>query len=184
MFKSNLLNAANVILRIPTMLKEINDLIITETESEKGDYASLAEAYSERLRLPFRQTMHHPLLSKEEEKELFLLIQNGDTQESKLEARNQLIVNNQRLVLSIALRYRGRGFPFEDLIQEGNLGLIVAIDKFDPQRDVKFSTYAIWWIRQVIQRSLQNSGTKTPLSRLCRVSSSRKAKRAVVSFPW
>ena len=110
------------------------------------------------LQLLLRQTMKHPILSKEQEKELFFIIKNGVSKASRIEARNQIILHNQKLVLSIAKLYRGRGLELEDLIQEGNLGLIVAIDKFDPERNFKFSTYAIWWIRQVIIRAIRDKG--------------------------
>jgi len=73
-------------------------------------------------------------------------------------AREHLIMANTRLVISIAKRYRGRGVPFHDLIQEGNLGLMRAVDKFDPGRGYKFSTYATWWIRQAVTRALSDQG--------------------------
>src|SRR5579859_1890060 len=69
-------------------------------------------------------------------------------------ARQRLIESNLRLVVSIAARYRNRGLPFGDLIQEGNLGLFKAVDRFDPERGFRFSTYATWWIRQAITRSI------------------------------
>ena len=111
------------------------------------------------LQLLLRQTMKHPILSKEQEQELFKLIKNGVSKEARISARNQLILHNQKLVLSIARLYRGRGLELEDLMQEGNIGLIVAIDKFDPSRNLRFSTYAVWWIRQVIIRAIRNKGT-------------------------
>ncbi|MDH4138593.1 MAG: sigma-70 family RNA polymerase sigma factor, partial [Anaerolineae bacterium] len=73
-------------------------------------------------------------------------------------AREHLIMANTRLVISIAKRYQGRGVPFHDLIQEGNLGLMRAVDKFDPGRGYKFSTYATWWIRQAVTRALSEQG--------------------------
>jgi RNA polymerase primary sigma factor len=73
-------------------------------------------------------------------------------------AREHLIMANTRLVISVAKRYRGRGVPFHDLIQEGNLGLMRAVDKFDPDRGYKFSTYATWWIRQAVTRALSDQG--------------------------
>jgi len=73
-------------------------------------------------------------------------------------ARDHLITANTRLVISIAKRYRGQGVPFQDLIQEGNLGLMRAADKFDPDRGYKFSTYATWWIRQAVTRALADQG--------------------------
>ena len=90
-----------------------------------------------------------PLLSNEEEKELAIAVENGD-----LEAKQRLAEANLRLVVSIAKRYVGRGMLFLDLIQEGNLGLIKAVEKFDYNKGFKFSTYATWWIRQAITRAI------------------------------
>lgn len=73
-------------------------------------------------------------------------------------ARNTLIEKNLKLVVSVAKKYRGMGLPFEDLIQEGNMGLMKAVDKFDPDRGYRFSTYATWWIRQAVQRAVVNKG--------------------------
>ena len=90
-----------------------------------------------------------PLLSSEEEKELAIAVENGD-----LEAKQRLAEANLRLVVSIAKRYVGRGMQFLDLIQEGNMGLMKAVDKFDYSKGFKFSTYATWWIRQAITRAI------------------------------
>ena len=89
------------------------------------------------------------LLSNEEEKELAIAVENGD-----LEAKQRLAEANLRLVVSIAKRYVGRGMQFLDLIQEGNMGLMKAVDKFDYSKGFKFSTYATWWIRQAITRAI------------------------------
>ena len=90
-----------------------------------------------------------PLLSNEEEKELAIAVENGD-----LEAKQRLAEANLCLVVSIAKRYVGRGMQFLDLIQEGNMGLMKAVDKFDYSKGFKFSTYATWWIRQAITRAI------------------------------
>jgi len=91
------------------------------------------------------------LLTAEEEVDLSRRAQQGDE-----EARKRMIVSNLRLVVKIARRYLNRGLPLLDLIEEGNLGLIRAVEKFDPDRGFRFSTYATWWIRQTIERAIMN----------------------------
>lgn len=98
-----------------------------------------------------RSVAGHRLLSREEEVELAKRIEAGDT-----EARDELVQANLRLVISIAVKYQGHNVPLEDLIQEGNIGLIKAASKFDYRKGFKFSTYAIWWIKQAIMRTLDN----------------------------
>jgi len=93
------------------------------------------------------------LLDAREERELSRRAHEGDGR-----ARQRLIECNLRLVISIAKKYRGRGVPFEDLIQEGNAGLIRAVEKFDPEMGNRFSTYATWWIRQAVTRALADHG--------------------------
>lgn len=98
-----------------------------------------------------RSVAGHRLLTREEEVELAKRIEAGDTA-----ARDELVQANLRLVISIAVKYQGNKVPLEDLIQEGNIGLIKAATKFDYRKGFKFSTYAIWWIKQSIMRTLDN----------------------------
>ena len=93
------------------------------------------------------------LLTPREEKELSRRAKAGDGR-----ARKRLIEKNLRLVVSVAKRYRTSGLPFEDLIQEGNIGLIRAVDKFDPEKGYRFSTYATWWIRQAVGKAVADKG--------------------------
>ena len=120
-----------------------------------SDETEYSENYkgSERTALTswLRSVAGHRLLSREEEVELAKRIEQGDTQ-----ARDELVQANLRLVISIAVKYQGHNVPLEDLIQEGNIGLIKAASKFDYRKGFKFSTYAIWWIKQAIMRTLDN----------------------------
>jgi RNA polymerase primary sigma factor len=102
----------------------------------------------------FKQAARYPLLTAEEEVELAKRIERGD-----LEAKERMINSNLRLVISQARRFQGQGLPMGDLVQEGMLGLIRAVEKFDWRKGFKFSTYAVLWIKQSIQRGLANSGS-------------------------
>jgi RNA polymerase primary sigma factor len=99
----------------------------------------------------FRDISKYPLLSREEEVELARRALQGDE-----EARKQLILCNLKLVITIAKSYLSYGVPFIDLIEEGNLGLIKAVSRFDPEKGFRFSTYASWWIKQAIVRAISN----------------------------
>ncbi len=118
---------------------------------EEGEFesSSYEREQDDLLQLYLNEIGKVPLLSAHEEVELARRARRGDPQ-----AREKLILSNLRLVVSIVVSYRGLGVPLLDLIQEGNLGLMRAVEKFDPDRGYRFSTYATWWIRQAILRAL------------------------------
>jgi RNA polymerase primary sigma factor len=111
--------------------------------------AQQVETTTDALQLFLREAGRHTLLTAPQEVELAKRIERGD-----LAAKQRMIQSNLRLVVSIAKNYRNQGLPFLDLIQEGTLGLIRAVEKFDWRRGYKFSTYATWWIRQAVARAL------------------------------
>ena len=132
---------------------EIDDEIVElEEEIAEEDFeVAITDSISvdDPVRMYLKEIGKVPLLTAEEEKDLAMRMDAGDE-----EAKKKLTEANLRLVVSIAKRYVGRGMLFLDLIQEGNLGLIKAVDKFDFQKGFKFSTYATWWIRQAITRAI------------------------------
>ena len=119
------------------------------TERVEPDEAEVGAALDDAVRAYFQEIGRVKLLTKNDEVELAKLIEGGSS-----EARQKMIQANLRLVVSVAKKYVGRGLPLLDLIQEGNLGLMRAVEKFDHRRGFKFSTYATWWIRQAIQRAV------------------------------
>jgi RNA polymerase primary sigma factor len=123
------------------------------SDAGEGAYSNggLAVVTTDSLQLFLNEIGRYPLLTAEEEVELAKRIERGD-----LAAKEKMINSNLRLVVSIAKRYQGHGLTLLDLIQEGVLGLIRAVEKFDWRRGFKFSTYATWWIRQAVQRGVQN----------------------------
>ena len=127
------------------------DFVLDTPDSEEMEPAAGAEgiAIDDPVKVYLKEIGRVPLLSPEEEIDLAIRIMNGDEK-----AKKRLSEANLRLVVSIAKRYVGRGMQFLDLIQEGNLGLIKAVEKFDYTKGFKFSTYATWWIRQAITRAI------------------------------
>ena len=148
--KDNILNAKD----LTTDLDEPeNDDLENEEELSDEELAITAEnvdAFADdSVRLYLREIGKIPLLTPEEEAELAQRIVKGDKK-----AKDKMVESNMRLVVSIAKRYGGRGLDFLDLIQEGNTGLLRAVEKFDPDKGFKFSTYATWWVRQAITRAI------------------------------
>jgi hypothetical protein len=139
----------------PTNLNDddFDPTLIDEEESEDLDSLTtgqyLDDVSDDSVRLYLREIGKIPLLSAEEEMDLARRIIEGDKK-----AKDKMAEANMRLVVSIAKRYSGRGLDFLDLIQEGNTGLLRAVEKFDPDKGFKFSTYATWWIRQAITRAI------------------------------
>ena len=126
-------------------MDEEEEIAVDPMDLSVPDGISLADP----IRMYLKEIGKIPLLSTDEEIELAKRMEKGDE-----EARKKLAEANLRLVVSIAKRYVGRGMQFLDLIQEGNLGLIKAVEKFDYRKGYKFSTYATWWIRQAITRAI------------------------------
>jgi RNA polymerase sigma factor (sigma-70 family) len=137
---------------------------------------SKSRAQNSLLSTYFSEIRQYPLLSKEEEQNLARDIQNGDRQ-----AVNELVESNLSFVAKVASEYRNLGMPFEDLLNEGNVGLIEAAHRFDADRDTKFISYAIWWIRKSILKALaeQTTTVRLPYSQMKKVKEIRKAERAL-----
>jgi RNA polymerase nonessential primary-like sigma factor len=123
------------------------DIKTAATASPASAFKASPEVDATQLYL--REIGFSELLTAEDEVRLGRLTAKGD-----MAARNNMIESNLRLVVKISRRYINRGLPLLDLIDEGNLGLIRAVEKFDPERGFRFSTYATWWIRQTIERAL------------------------------
>jgi RNA polymerase primary sigma factor len=131
------------------------------------------------LQLFLTQIGRSPLLTKQQEVELAKRIEQGDE-----EAKRRMIESNLRLVVSIAKRYRGQGLDLLELIQEGNLGLIRAVEKFEWRRDLKFSTYATWWIKQAVQRGLADKAraVRLPVHVVERQTKIARAERELITL--
>ena len=128
----------------------IPDILLENTDEDPEENYTVAEQeyMQDAVRLYLREASAYPLLTAEEEYEIAKKAREGDA-----EAKDKLICSNLRLVVSLAKHYLGRGIPFLDLIQYGNLGLMKAVEKFEYNKGYKFSTYATWWIRQLPDRS-------------------------------
>ena len=136
----------------PGTVELTDEWVVDEAEEEellKEDTSYIDDIADDSVRLYLREIGKIPLLTAEQELALAKRVVSGDKR-----AKDQMAEANMRLVVSIAKRYVGRGLDLLDLIQEGNTGLLRAVEKFDPERGFKFSTYATWWIRQAITRAI------------------------------
>jgi len=159
---------------------EPDDEALGAEEEEVNEAESLGKpstATDDSLRMYLRDIGRIPLLSAAEEVSLAKRMERGD-----MEAKSRLVEANLRLVVSIAKRYLGRGLSFLDLIQEGNLGLIRAVEKFDYRRGYKFSTYATWWIRQAVTRAIADQARtiRIPVHMVEKLNHLVRAKRQLV----
>ncbi len=138
--------------------------------------AAVAESTTDALQLFLREAGRHTLLTAAQEVALAKRVERGD-----LAAKDAMIQSNLRLVISIAKNYRNQGLPFLDLIQEGTLGLIRAVEKFDWRRGFKFSTYATWWIRQAVARALADKARtiRIPVHVVERLQKMNRAERTL-----
>ena len=147
------LTGDNTLVPLEDLAPDIEDLESIEeiTEEDIADTEAMVDTFStdDPVRMYLKEIGKIPLLTPEEETDLAMRMADGDE-----EAKRRMAEANLRLVVSIAKRYVGRGLLFLDLIQEGNLGLLKAVDKFDYTKGYKFSTYATWWIRQAITRAI------------------------------
>lgn len=143
-----------------------------KVELYEKTYYSSDKQYKDFIKLYFNDISKIPLLTADEEKIIARRIQRGDE-----EAKKKLIESNLRLVISIAKRFFGSRLSFSDLIQEGNTGLIKAIEKFDPEREFKFSTYATWWIKQSITKAIADmtKNVRIPVHLIDEINSYNKA---------
>jgi RNA polymerase primary sigma factor len=155
----------------------VGRLQLKEEPQRRPDRAT-EEVTTDALELFLRETGRHPLLNAAQEVALAKRIERGDTA-----AKQRMIESNLRLVVSIAKRYRNRGLPFLDLIQEGTLGLIRAVEKFDWRRGCKFSTYATWWIRQAVARGLADKARtiRMPVHIVERLQKMNRAERSLLT---
>ena len=154
--KIDIVNAEVGVDNAEDLILDNDDIILDdEDEVEIIDDVDVLEGVSteDPVRMYLKEIGNVPLLTTEQEVELAKRVEAGDE-----EAKKQLTEANLRLVVSIAKKYVGRRMPFLDLIQEGNMGLMKAVDKFDYTKGYKFSTYATWWIRQAITRGIADTG--------------------------
>ena len=176
-------------------IEEEQDLYVEELRTQIDEAASESIPEIDVLGQYLKETHRYPLLTREEEQKVSRSMRRSEATLEKKQAdlvksdalkefketRTTMIESNLRLVISIAKRYKNMGMEMTDLIQEGNIGLMQAVERFDPTRNLKFSTYATWWIRQAITRALsQKSRTiKVPINKLEMVRVATRAKQSL-----
>src|SRR3954464_8923524 len=163
-------------------LLELEGIEIVDDRLQKSDPTAAErriayEGTTDSLQLFLHEVGRYPLLTKADEIRLAKRVERGD-----LNAKRNMVESNLRLVVSIAKNYRGQGLGFLDLIQEGILGLIRAVEKFDWRRDLKFSTYATWWIRQAVARALADKSRtiRLPVHVVERLQKVNRAERTLM----
>ena len=144
---------------------------------EDAQRIEITDNDNEVLSLYLKEINRIPLLTYEEEYELALKAKAGDKV-----ARERILNANLRFVVSVAKKFRGQGLPLTDLINEGNIGLITALDKFEPEKGYHFISYAVWWIRQSIMKALSDKGkaVRLPLNRANELMQIQKAQKAIM----
>ncbi len=137
----------------------------------------MMDSDNEVLSIYLKEINRIPLISHDEEYELAVRAKNGDKA-----AREKLLRANLRFVVSVAKKFRGQGLPLSDLINEGNIGLITALDKFEPEKGYHFISYAVWWIRQAIMKAISEKGrtVRLPLNRSNELMQIQKAQKAIM----
>lgn len=160
----------------PEAIESIASLVFPEPHATIAALADGGDGSGDALSLYLRGVRKTPLFTPEEEFTVATLARAGD-----FAARQSMIEHNLRLVISIAKGYIGRGVPMADLVEEGNLGLMHAIDKFEPERGFRFSTYATWWIRQSVDRALMYQGraVRLPVNVVREIQQIVRARRAL-----
>lgn len=145
-----------------------------DMKEEEVEAINLDPTIDSSVKLYLKEISHFPLLTREEEEKYAILFAAGNKK-----ARDVLMKHNLRLVVAIAKKYMGRGLPLLDLIQEGNIGLMKAIEKYDVNKGFKFSTYATWWIKQAISRAImeQSRNIRIPVHIISLISNIHKVEK-------
>lgn len=181
--------------KLSIKIETIEDILVKEVRKQQGEtklgkitlydttHTINDKQYNDFIKLYFNEISKIPLLSADEEKELAYAIRYNENEDF---SRKKLISSNLRLVISIAKKFLGSRLSFLDLIQEGNTGLIKAIEKFDPDKDFKFSTYATWWIKQSITKAIADmtKNVRIPVHLIDEINAYNKASQVLFQKLW